>query len=233
MYFLALSFKPAQMIKRLGKLYVLLFPSLLIGAMPAASSLARLVAEARDSYYSAQKLPDASETEKRKRFEQGLAAADSARKESPDDPGAVLWWTANEGALAELKKNLWSLGAIKDIEKELKWLGETHPDYGYGAADRVLGKIYLEVPRLVSIGSTAKAEERLRRAVKHHPEFPGNWLGLAEVLLRDGKKEDARDIARTVASAKSYRTGDFGDFSRDRDGWKKTVDRLMNGEKQP
>ena len=39
-------------------------------------------------------------------YEEGRAMGEAALAERPGDSGAILWWAANEGAIAETKKNL-------------------------------------------------------------------------------------------------------------------------------
>lgn len=166
------------------------------------------------------------------RFEDGLAIATKAREAAPEDPGAILWWTANKGAMAAQKKNLASLGAIRDIEVLLKKLKKLDASYGFGAADRVLGRIYQEAPRFVSIGSSSKAEECLKSAMKIAPEFPGNQIAWAEFLWEEGKKDEAKEIAHRLAKNQKFIAGQFGEFSPDKIRWTATLEKILGGPKE-
>lgn len=211
-------------------LLLLLLAGLLLAAsgkgavLPAAGMAAR-VEEARRLYYEARATADPKA--RRALFERGLEAASDARKTDEEDPGAVLWWSANIGALAEIKKNPWSLGVIKDVERELKALAKREPRYGFAAADRALGKIYEKAPRFFSIGSSSKALERLKRAIELAPEFPGNQIALASFYFEEGNTDEARAIAEKVKKSPAYAKNDYGPFAPDRAEWEAEIARIL------
>lgn len=155
--------------------------------------------EARLLYYLGKYTPDISL--KQKYFEEGVGLAWKARKAKPKDPGAILWWVANRGELAQLKHNLVALGYVKEMETALLELKKLHPQYFFRAADRVLGRIYQKAPSFVSIGSSAKAEAHLKEAMKAPGNYPGNLIFFADFLLENGEKKEARKLARRVVSS--------------------------------
>jgi tetratricopeptide (TPR) repeat protein len=156
-------------------------------------------------------------------FEAGKRAAEQARRLSSRDPGALLWWVANEGALAAQARNLGSLISLKQIERVLKRLRDIDPDYAFGGAERALGGIYREAPRFVSIGSLSRAERNLRAAVRRAPEFPGNVLGLAEVLADREKHAEARRLLERARGLLHGPPRDLGEFAPERPSWEKRL----------
>lgn len=155
--------------------------------------------QARLLYYLGKYTHDTSL--KKKHFEEGVGLAWKARKTKPQDPGAILWWVANRGELAELRRNIVALGYIKEMETMLLELKKLDPGYRFRAADRVLGRIYQKAPSFVSIGSSAKAEAHLREAMKAPGNYPGNLIFFADFLLEKGEKKEARNLARRVVSS--------------------------------
>ena len=173
----------------------------------------RLVEESRLLYYLGSQDPENSKT----KWSEGREKAEAARKVPTSEPGATFWWAANLGALARAEKNLAALGKIVQIEKALLELKRSYPTYGYAAADRVLGKIYSQAPRFISIGSTSEAESHMKAALAAAPEYPGNHLNWLEFLV----EEERWDAARTaLAEAKRVPWDkDFGAFNPDKLGW--------------
>lgn len=185
----------------------------------------RWVQEARLLFYIAEYSP--GDEKQLAIYTEGRDLAKKARAAAPADSGAILWWAANHGGMARLKKNLWSLGALKEIEAALTELKELDPQFGFAAASRVLGKIYLEAPRILSIGSSSKAKESMLDSMKRAPEFPGNELGYAEWLLEDGEKDKASAIVQALRSKGVLEKGDYGDFRWEKKMWRERFDELL------
>lgn len=183
----------------------------------------RWIEEARLLFYLAEQSP---EKEQMGLYTQGRDLAQKARQTDPKNPGAVLWWTANHGGLARLKKNLWSLGALKEIEAALLELKTLDPKFGYAAAARVLGKIYLEAPGFISIGSSSKAKENMLESLKIAPEFPGNEIGYAEWLVEEGEKQKAAELVRSLRG-KDFDKGNYGEFGWERPLWRQRLEQLQ------
>lgn len=189
----------------------------------APASVERWIEEARLLFYLSENSP---EKDQMALFTEGRDLAQKARNEQPKSPAALLWWTANHGGIAKLKKNLWALGALRDIEAALLEMKALDPKFGYAAASRVLGKIYLEAPGFISIGSSSKAKENILESLKAAPEFPGNELGYAEWLLEDGDKQKASEIVKTLRSKGSIDKGEYGDFGWEKPLWRRRFENL-------
>ena len=59
------------------------------------------------------------------------------------------------------------------------------------------GNVYLEVPRLLG-GDLERAESMFRKGLELDPRFTGNRVGLAKVLIKQGRTPEARRELETV-----------------------------------
>jgi len=88
----------------------------------------------------------------------------------------------NLGQLARTK----TLGALKivdEMEREFKMARALDEQLDYAGPDRCLGRLYLEAPRIGSIGSRTKARQHLQKAVELSPEYPENRINIAEAFI--------------------------------------------------
>ena len=142
----------------------------------------------------------APERERKGFLEAGIQAARAAVALAPDKPEGHMWLAANMGALAEsfgLRQGLKYRGAIKD---ELLTVLRIDPAFQEGSADRALGRWYFKVPGLFG-GSNRKSEEYLRRSLTYAPNSTISHYFLAETLLDEGTKEEARAELQKVIDA--------------------------------
>ena len=143
---------------------------------------------ARAQYWLGGHAPDA---ERKAALEGGITAARSAIALEANKAEGHMWLAANMGALAEsfgMRQGLKYRGAIKD---ELLAVLRIDPGFQQGSADRALGRWYFKVPALFG-GSNKKSEEHLRRSLTYNPNSTISHFFLAETLLDEGKKEEAR-----------------------------------------
>ena len=142
----------------------------------------------------------APEAERKGALEAGMTAARAAIAVAPDKPEGHFWLAANMGALAEsfgLRQGLKYRG---DIRRELETVLQIDPAFQQGSADRALGRWYNKVPGLFG-GSDKKSEEHLRRALAYNPQSTATLYFLAETLLDEGKKDEARAAIEKVLAA--------------------------------
>jgi tetratricopeptide (TPR) repeat protein len=152
---------------------------------------------ARSRYWLGGHTPEA---EQKALLESGIAAARAAIALESNRPEGHMWLAANMGALAEsfgLRQGLKYRGAIKD---ELLTVLRIDPAFQQGSADRALGRWYFKVPGLFG-GSNRKSEEHLRRSLVYAPNSTITHYFLAETLLDEGKKEEARAELQKVLDA--------------------------------
>ena len=91
----------------------------------------------------------------------------------------------NLGQLARTK----TLGALKivdEMEREFKMARALDEHFDHAGPDRNLGLLYLEAPRIASIGNRSKARQHLLKAVELAPDYPDNRLNFGEACLRWG-----------------------------------------------
>ena len=89
----------------------------------------------------------------------------------------------NLGQLARTK----TLGALKivdEMEREFKMARALDEHLDYAGPDRNLGLLYLEAPRIASIGDRSKARQHLLKAIQLAPDYPENRLNFAEACLK-------------------------------------------------
>jgi predicted Zn-dependent protease len=162
-------------------------------------SPARLGEEARLLHFLAEATRDGGQRDRYR--EQGRALAKRALAEDPEQPAALLWWTAHRGAQATALNPFQAVKIAKEIEQTLLRLRAVAPEYDSSAADRVLGIVYQVAPAVVSIGSKEKAREHLNAALRRHPEHPGNLLSAAKYLLENGDCPKAKDLSQKVLAS--------------------------------
>ncbi|HYT77272.1 MAG TPA: TRAP transporter TatT component family protein [Vicinamibacterales bacterium] len=142
----------------------------------------------------------ATEKGRKEVFEAGIAAGRAAVAIAPNRPEGHFWIAANMGALAEsfgLRQGLKYRGAIKE---ELETVLRLDPAFLQGSADRALGRWYNEVPRLFG-GSNKESEAHLRKALTYNPHSTVTLYFLAETLIDEGKKDQARATLQRVLDA--------------------------------
>ncbi len=128
-----------------------------------------------------------------------MTAARAAIAAAPSRPEGHFWLAANMGALAEsfgLRQGIKYRGEIK---RELEIVLQMDPAFLQGSADRALGRWYNRVPGLFG-GSDKKSEEHLRKALTYNPNSTATLFFLAETLLDEGKKDEARATLQKIAA---------------------------------
>ena len=140
------------------------------------------------------------QSERKDRFEAGIAAARVAIELQPNRPEGYFWIAANMAGLAESSSPLQRLkfsGPVKDALTTVLRLDRAFQD---GSADRALGRWYYKVPGLFG-GSKKKSEEHLRQSLTYAPQSTASLFFLAETLLALGRKDEARAALQGVIDA--------------------------------
>jgi hypothetical protein len=142
----------------------------------------------------------AAEKDRRQWLEKGIDAAQRAAAIDGKRPEGHFWIAANMGTLAEsagLSAGLKYRGTIK---RELESVLRIDPAFMSGSADRALGRWYFKVPHLFG-GSNAKAEEHLKASLAYAPNSTVSHYFLAEVLLDEKHRDEARRELQSVIDA--------------------------------
>jgi len=142
----------------------------------------------------------AEEKSRKGYLEAGIAAGRAAIAVAPNKPDGHFWVAANMGALAEsfgLRQGLKYRGEIKS---ELETVLKLDPAFLQGSADRALGRWYYKVPGLFG-GGNKQSEAHLRKALTYSPQSSATLYFLAETLIDEGKKDEAREVLQKLAAA--------------------------------
>jgi hypothetical protein len=115
--------------------------------------------------------------------QEGIAACRELLARNVRIAPAHHYLAMNLGQLARTK----TLGALKivdEMEREFKMARALDEHLDYAGPDRCLGLLYLEAPRIASIGNRSKARQHLLRAIALAPDYPDNRLNFAEACLK-------------------------------------------------
>ncbi len=131
----------------------------------------------------------------------GIAAATAARTDNPDRVEAHYWYAINVGLLADADRS-YGLQAVSEMQQALQRAIELDEKFDEAGPLRVMGLLLLRTPGPpLSIGSPRKGLRLLQRAVELSPEYPENYLHLAEAFHETGKVDEARAALHKVLAA--------------------------------
>jgi tetratricopeptide (TPR) repeat protein len=152
-----------------------------------------------------------SEDEREKFATRGIDAARSAIGREPTNAAAHYWLAMDLGQLARTK-TLGALKLVREMESEFQRARDLDAHFDYAGADRSLGYLYRDAPGWpTSVGNKKKAREHFEQAVKLHPEFPDNQLGLVESFEkwsdRQNFEKQLKVAERVMAEAEKKFTG--------------------------
>jgi tetratricopeptide (TPR) repeat protein len=152
----------------------------------------------------------------------GIVLSRYARELKPDGVEGHYWYAINVGLLADVDRS-YGLTAVGEMETALKRAIEINERYDYAGPLRVLGILHLRTPAPpVSIGSPRKGLKLLQRAVELFPDYPENYLYLAEALRDNGRVGEAREALRKVLDAKQW-----PDWQFESSQWKASAQKLL------
>jgi tetratricopeptide (TPR) repeat protein len=134
---------------------------------------------------------------KKELLEQGIAQAKKAIELGPDKADGHFWLGVCYGVYGEAKGILKSLALVKPIKEAMRRVMEIDPAYDRGGADRVLGRVYHELPGIAG-GSKKKSLEHLLKAVEYGPRVGLNLLYLSDTYVSLDRVEDARKALETI-----------------------------------
>jgi tetratricopeptide (TPR) repeat protein len=121
----------------------------------------------------------ADKTEKKRIFEMGIYYAKKAVALGPDRPEGHYWLGVDFGVYGESKGVLKSLSLVNPIKDEMNRVLAIDPGYDDGGADRLLGRLYYELPGFFG-GSKKKSLEHLLKSREMGPQ-----VGLTRIYLAD------------------------------------------------
>ncbi len=140
---------------------------------------------------------------KKKIFLDGVEHAKKAVELDPNRAEGHFWLGVCYGVYGEAKGVLKSLALVKPIKEAMRRVLEIDPAYDRGGADRVLGRVYHEVPRIAG-GSEKTSLAHLLKAVEYGPRVGLNLLYLADTYISLDRFDDARRTLETVLTLEPY-----------------------------
>jgi tetratricopeptide (TPR) repeat protein len=188
-------------------------PRGLVSVRNAARMLEQAAQTLRDDYdaqwQAAQALAFLAENEtqsesRKDAARRGVVLARQARALKPDGVEGQYWYALTVGLLAN-EDRTYGLSAVGEMETALKRAIGLDERYDMGGPPRILGILQLRTPPPpTSIGSPRKALRLLQHAVELFPDYPENYLYLAEALRDNGRADEAREALRKVLEAKPW-----------------------------
>ena len=210
---LAVTTEEAQKLRADGLALYGQQPRGLVPVTNAARMLERAARTLRDNYdaqwQAAEALAFLAENETRDGFRleaarRGVVLARQARALKPDGVEGYYWYALNVGLLAKEDRS-YGLSAVGEMETALKRAMELDERYDLAGPPRILGILHLRTPPPpTSIGSPRKALRLLQHAAELFPDYPENYLYLAEALRDNGRADEAREALRKVLEAKPW-----------------------------
>lgn len=130
-------------------------------------------------------------------FEKGIRYCQEAIKVDSNCVPCLFWLGVSYGKFGEAKGVMQSLGLVPHMQEALKKVKTLDEKYEWGGADRVLGRLFFKLPSIKG-GDNKKAIEHLRKAVALGPKHLMNHRFLAEVLMAEGKKDEAKEVLKKI-----------------------------------
>lgn len=134
---------------------------------------------------------------------QGIEHAKKAVELGPDKADGHFWLGVCYGVYGEAKGVLKSLSLVKPIKEAMRRVLEIDPAYDRGGADRVLGRVYHEVPKFAG-GGEKKSLEHLLKSVEYGPRVGLNLLYLADTYISLDEFDKARETLETILTMEPY-----------------------------
>jgi tetratricopeptide (TPR) repeat protein len=141
--------------------------------------------------------------------QQGIVAAQQALAQQSNSAPAHYYLAMNLGQLARTR----SLGALRLVDKmeaEFHAARQLDERFDHAGPDRNLGRLYFQAPSIGSVGSRKKARLHLDKAAELAPDYPENWINLAEAALRWNQPGAARKELETLETKLADARQKFG-----------------------
>ncbi|HUJ11846.1 MAG TPA: tetratricopeptide repeat protein [Verrucomicrobiae bacterium] len=134
----------------------------------------------------------------------GIVLARRAQQLKPNGAAGYYWYAINIGLLADSDRS-YGLKAVGEMKSALERAIEIDERIDYAGPLRTLGILYLRTPAPpVSIGSSRKGLRLLQRAVLLFPDYPENYIYLAEALHAVGRNDEAHEALQKVLDARPW-----------------------------
>ena len=133
-----------------------------------------------------------------------------------EDPAEAHFYLALCMGARALARNMEGLKLIPKMLEQAETAAEKDPMVAHAGPHRLLGGIYLRAPAWpLSVGDLDEAIAHLEKAAELGPSWPENHLMLAEALVEDDRKEEARaELEKAKELLKDPSSDGWRDFWR-------------------
>jgi tetratricopeptide (TPR) repeat protein len=136
-----------------------------------------------------------TEDEKLQAYDRGRQAAERVVEQEPKNVLAHLWYAINTARWGQTKGVVRSLFLIPTVKREITTILDLDPNLP--PAYSLAGNVYYEVPGPLG-GDIATAERMFRKGLELDPRFTSLRVGLAKVLIKQGRVAEARQELQRV-----------------------------------
>lgn len=140
-----------------------------------------------------------TEEEKLHAYDRGRQAAERAVELDPKNVWAHLWFAINTARWGQTNGVVTSLFLLPTVKREINTILKLDPNLPPAYA--LAGNVYYEVPGLLG-GDLAMAERMFRKGLELDPRFTSMRVGLARVLIKQGRVAEAREELQRVLDEK-------------------------------
>lgn len=154
-------------------------------------------------------------------FDRAVKAGQQAVAINPKSLPGHYWLGVAYGVYGNAKGVMKSLSLVNPIKQEMALVIQMDPNYEAGGAYRVLGRLYFKLPGLFG-GDNALAIKNLKTSVAKGPQRYLSHIYLAEVLIDEGQKAEAKKYLQMVVSGPA----DPGYEPEDKE-WKATAQKML------
>jgi tetratricopeptide (TPR) repeat protein len=167
----------------------------LVRALVTDAHAYELLWRAARAYY--QVGDDASDQEKRRYFEHGVAMGQRAVAQQPARAEGHFWLAANYGGLSEIQGIWHALQMVQKVRSEMETVLRLQPDYEDGNAYRALGEIARQLPGVLG-GNRKRAITYFEQGLRVAPHNMALKFALARVYLEADQAEASQRLVTEI-----------------------------------
>lgn len=142
---------------------------------------------------------EASDAAASKHYREGIEFAKLGIEADPKSAGAHFWLSVSYGKFGEANGMMQSLHLVEPMKAEIEKALALDEKFEWGGAYRVMCRLYMKLPGFKG-GDIKKSIEFGKKSVALGPGLPMNHLYLAEALVQDGQKEEAKKVLRHIVT---------------------------------
>lgn len=138
-----------------------------------------------------------SEAQRMEISRRGYEAGKKATRLKPSDPAGDFWAATNLAVYGKLKGPIESASSYGELRERVDRALARQPDYFYGGIYRFYGRLIDQVPGMLRSMygySLQDAVDYHQKAVKTEPRYIQSYLFLAEALLQQDKRQEAKQL---------------------------------------